>query len=178
MSDLAAKVLALVRAGHATRPAIQGEIWRHIPGSTVLGHLVERGALDHGNPVALGKPCPRCGANHGRDAKGIECTAGVLIERLDEPGYRAQVAALDGMVLECSCAPTWCHAELLVADAEAYAERLAICEVENVPDAAAVAHRSGVCAVWQSAKNAIEKATRGQQSLKTAIMEPSNKTCH
>lgn len=119
----------------------------------------------HGNPVMLGKPCPRCGVAHGRDAKAIECTSRVLLARLHEPRYRAQVAALDGKVLECSCAPAWCHAELLVAYSEAYAERLAICEVDGVPDAVEIAHRSGVLAVRQSAREAIAKTTSGQQDL-------------
>lgn len=85
--------------------------------------------------------------------------AAVLIEKLDDRIYRALVAKLDGKVLACWCAPAWCHGELLAAYSSAYAERLAICQVEGVPEAEELAHQSGVAAIRAN----VERATREQK---------------
>jgi hypothetical protein len=120
----------------------------------------------YGNPIELNKSCPLCRTVHRRDAGAIECSAKALLERLADPGYQVQVAALNGLVLECWCSPLWCHAELLVAYTEAYSERIANCRVNGATaDPAVLAHQDGVEAVGRAARRAIDALTRATSQL-------------
>lgn len=108
-----------------------------------------------GNRIALGRPCPRCKKRHTRDATAVECTAVDIYQRLrNDLKWRTAVIALDQKRLGCHCKPRFCHVDLLVAFVEAYTERLAICEVEGVETAEAIAYLSGLRAFWKAVESA------------------------
>jgi hypothetical protein len=68
-----------------------------------------------GNPVAVGKRCPICGARHTKAGDTLPCYAEYLRRRCatDAP-FAALVRSLRGKVLGCFCKPNPCHGDELV----------------------------------------------------------------
>lgn len=67
-----------------------------------------------GNPIVIGKPCLVCDKTHGR-AGVVACYEVWLRQRIAwDLKFRRAVAALQGKVLCCWCAPLACHADVLV----------------------------------------------------------------
>jgi len=106
-----------------------------------------------GNPVALGRPCPRCERSHTRaDDDGLAalvCYGEILLVKLDGE-FAAQVQQLENQVLGCWCVPAPCHGEYLLAYLEAYSTRAGIASngaSQLEPRVVELAHAFGVRAV-------------------------------
>jgi hypothetical protein len=128
------------------------------PGAVYIGRAGhgERGTW--GNPVALGRRCPKCGRIHGRDDIGaaLACYRAILLRDLDRDfRYAAAFDRLHGRDLACFCAgtakgltrhdPLRCHGQVMLAvlderrtlaerrakDAREAAERAAFVEPER-----------------------------------------------
>lgn len=68
-----------------------------------------------GNPVYVGKPCPRCGQTHMDRGSTLPCYRAYFYERLaSDPEFYQRVAALRGLVLGCFCKPNPCHGDVII----------------------------------------------------------------
>lgn len=115
----------------------------------------------YGNPVALGKPCPVCGAIHERPVvQALLCYGSLLLPQLrTERGFASGLHALEGKSLGCVCVQrdqsgarrdgNHCHVDLLVAYIDGYSERLGkLCGTGKPSRPQKVAaHEDGIAAV-------------------------------
>ena len=71
-----------------------------------IGRPGKHQAGPHGNPVALGKPCPVCKKVHFEPGGACACYEVHLRARLAaDPDYARAFDALQGQDLACFCAP-------------------------------------------------------------------------
>jgi hypothetical protein len=69
-----------------------------------------------GNPVAIGRPCPECGATHTEGGSTLACYERYLVRRIaSDPAFKNRVLMLRGKRLGCFCAPRPCHGQVLAA---------------------------------------------------------------
>jgi hypothetical protein len=67
-----------------------------------------------GNPCAIGRTCPECGAIHQDGGSTLPCYETYLVRRLaSDPAFKAKVLALKGKTLGCFCRPSPCHGDVL-----------------------------------------------------------------
>lgn len=99
----------------------------HIRNSTGAAHEVYIGRAGHGhdgyygNPVAIGRPCPRCNMIHHDGGSTLPCYEALLLARLRrDVVFRQRVKALHDRTLVCFCKPDPCHGDVL----SQYAARL------------------------------------------------------
>lgn len=123
-------------------------------------HRITRPAK-YSNPVALGKPCPVCGATHERPGiQALLCYGSLLLPRLRaERGFASGLHELEGKPLGCVCVrydqngvrdfENHCHGDLLVAYIDGYSERLGKLCGAGVPTRSqrVAAHEDGLAAV-------------------------------
>lgn len=77
-----------------------------------------------GNPIPIGKPCPRCGERHDREGC-LVCYREYLQERLEnDPHFKQAVLRLKGKTLVCFCKPQACHGDILAQYVDTYQEDL------------------------------------------------------